>query len=109
VIGNLLANAFQHGSADAPIRLRTFGDANTVLIEVQNGGKPIPPRDLARLFHPFERGVDSLPASERGVGLGLFISKEIVAAHHGMIEVRSTDAEGTVFTVRLPRNAEPVR
>jgi PAS domain S-box-containing protein len=109
MIGNLLANAFQHGAADAPIRLRTRGDANTVLIEVQNGGTPIPPRDLPRLFQPFERGVESGTASERGVGLGLFISKEIVAAHHGTIDVRSTDEEGTVFTVRLPRNAEPVR
>ncbi len=43
----------------------------------------------------------------RSVGLGLYIVKQIVKAHHGSVEVRSTEAEGTTFTVRLPRLATP--
>jgi signal transduction histidine kinase len=105
VIGNLLNNAFQHGSAAAPIRLRTRGERDHVVIEVQNQGPPIPAAAVGRLFQPFERGTGSTPAA--GVGLGLFISKQIVAAHHGTIDVRSTAGEGTTFTVRLPRRVEP--
>ena len=103
VIGNLLSNAFQHGGSEGGIALRTRGDRDEVVIEVQNAGAPIATGDLARLFLPFERGNGAAPSSERSVGLGLYISKEIVAAHQGTIAVRSTAEEGTVFTVRLPR------
>jgi signal transduction histidine kinase len=58
------------------------------------------------LFEPFERGHGVVPSAERSIGLGLFISKQIVAAHHGRIEVRSTAEEGTVFTVRLPKDVD---
>jgi PAS domain S-box-containing protein len=103
VIGNLLSNAFQHSNEQGGVVLRTRGTHDEVLIEVQNAGKPIPAEDLARLFLPFERGNGVAPSSERSIGLGLYISKEIVAAHNGTIIVRSTADEGTVFTVRLPR------
>jgi PAS domain S-box-containing protein len=107
VIGNLLSNAFQHSSAEGAIALCTHGDDDHVVIEVQNPGTPIPAGDLARLFLPFERGDGVAPSSERSVGLGLYISKQIVAAHQGTISVRSTADEGTVFTVRLPRDPGP--
>jgi PAS domain S-box-containing protein len=103
VIGNLLSNAFQHSTPDSGVALRTHGTDEEVIIEVQNAGRPIPAGDLARLFLPFERGNGLAPSSERSVGLGLYISKEIIAAHNGTIAVRSTAEEGTVFTVRLPR------
>jgi PAS domain S-box-containing protein len=103
VIANLLSNAFQHSTDDSAVALRTRGTDDEVVIEVQNAGKPIPAGDFARLFLPFERGNGLAPSSERSVGLGLYISKEIVAAHNGTITVRSTAEEGTVFTVRLPR------
>ncbi len=105
MIGNLLSNAFQHSSSADAVHLRTRGDAHEVVIEVRNEGVPIPPADIARFFQPFERGTGSPSSADRGVGLGLFISKEIVAAHHGTISVESTAREGTVFTVRLPRHA----
>lgn len=103
VIGNLLSNAFQHSTDDGTVALRTRGTSDEVVIEVQNAGKPIPTSDIARLFLPFERGNGLAPSSERSVGLGLYISKEIVTAHKGTITLRSTPEEGTVFTVRLPR------
>jgi PAS domain S-box-containing protein len=103
VIGNLLANAFQHGAADGPVRLITCGTDREVSIQVRNSGVPIPAEDLPRLFEPFERGAGTTPSSTRSVGLGLFISKQIVAAHGGTIDVRSNANDGTIFTVRLPR------
>jgi PAS domain S-box-containing protein len=108
VIGNLLSNAFQHSADAGTVRLRTCGDRNEVIIDVQNDGAPIPRSDIGRLFLPFERGDGNAPSAERSLGLGLYISKEIVSAHHGTIAVRSTTEEGTTFTVRLPRHLEHV-
>lgn len=106
VIGNLLSNAFQHSPASSVVRLITRGN-QTVTIEVHNEGSPIPPDDLARLFDPFERGTDAR-ASGRSIGLGLYISRQIVEAHGGTIDVQSREGEGTTFTVRLPRVATPI-
>ena len=61
------------------------------------------PDDQERLFEPFQRGAQSASSSGHSVGLGLYISREIAAAHGGTIDVRSTAGEGTTFTVRLPR------
>jgi signal transduction histidine kinase len=103
VVGNLVSNAFQHGSSGGVVRLETRGDTHDVFISVRNDGTPIPPADLGRLFQPFQRGTHSNPHSGRSVGLGLFISSQIVSAHGGAIDVQSTREDGTVFTVRLPR------
>ncbi len=103
VIGNLAGNAFQHSGPDGEVRLATAGTADEVLIEVANQGAVIPPADLVRLFEPFERGAGAKTSFGRSLGLGLYIAKQIVAAHGGTITVRSTEADGTVFTVRLPR------
>lgn len=105
VIANLLGNAFQHGTPGGTVRLRTRGTGDEVLIEVHNEGLPIPAGDIARLFRPFERGSGTLPSSARSVGLGLYISEQIVSAHRGTIAVRST-VDGTLFTVRLPRSVD---
>ena len=59
---------------------------------------------IARFFQPFERG-DATVSAERSVGLGLFISKQIVEAHEGTIGVQSTAQHGAIFRVRLPRAA----
>jgi PAS domain S-box-containing protein len=104
VIGNLLSNAFQHSPASSIVRLTTRGDHDGVNIDVHNEGTPISPDDLARLFEPFERGTDA-SASGRSIGLGLYISRQIIEAHGGRIEVRSVEGEETRFTVWLPRHA----
>jgi PAS domain S-box-containing protein len=102
VIGNLLSNAFQHSPESSVVRLATRGDQASVTIDVDNEGAPIPPADLARLFQPFERGTDA-SASGRSIGLGLYISRQIIEAHSGRIDVRSVEGKGTRFTVWLPR------
>jgi PAS domain S-box-containing protein len=104
VIGNLLGNAFQHSPPESVVRLTTRGEHEGVTIDVHNEGTPISPDDLARLFAPFERGTDA-SASGRSIGLGLYISRQIIEAHGGRIEVRSVEGEGTRFTVWLPRSA----
>jgi signal transduction histidine kinase len=73
-----------------------------VRFAVTNGGDPIPPELMPRLFHPFVRGSASRPRS--GLGLGLYIASEIARAHGGSLHVSSTVAAGTTFTAVLPRS-----
>jgi signal transduction histidine kinase len=108
VLSNLLANAIQHGSESGPIELSLDGTGAEVSIAVRNEGNPIPPDSMRSIFNPLVRGADALPSSRArlpgSIGLGLYIVREVAAAHGGTVHVTSTDA-GTVFTVRLPRTA----
>lgn len=83
--------------------MRIDGDDGTAQITVQNGGKPIPEPLLRTMFEPMQRGVAQVDKARRSVGLGLYIVKHIVAAHGGSISVESSVAEGTRFSVVLPR------
>ena len=97
VISNLVGNALQHSDGDIAVSLR--GEDDSVLFETKNGGPPIPAEVLPHIFEPGRRG----DARSGGLGLGLFIVRQIVLAHGGTIEVRSSEGEGTTFTARLPR------
>ncbi|XXF77678.1 PAS domain-containing protein [Myxococcaceae bacterium GXIMD 01537] len=105
VVSNLLGNALEHGAADAPVFLRTWGEGDWQVLEVNNGGPPIPQHQLATLFDPFRQGEAARGKRRSGLGLGLFIVKEIVHAHGGHVAVRSSAEEGTTFTVLLPYDA----
>ncbi|HEY6107188.1 MAG TPA: sensor histidine kinase, partial [Anaeromyxobacteraceae bacterium] len=102
VVANLLGNALEHGAPDGPVVLACRGDPETLDFEVSNRGPPIPPGFRPLLFEPFRRGPGAEKAS-RGLGLGLFIARQIVLAHGGAIEVRSDEEHGTAFAVHLPR------
>ena len=100
LLSNLLANAVQHGSRDQPIEALVRHDRDSLVLQVKNGGPPIPPEVQARLFQPFYRGAGGV---SKGLGLGLYIVSEIAAAHGGTVRVAS-DASGTTFTVQLPKS-----
>ena len=105
VIGNLLSNAVQHGSAGATISVTAQGEETEIVLEVHNSGRAIPRSDLPALFSPFKRLATSAGAAQNSdnLGLGLYIAERIVTAHGGTIRVQSSDEVGTTFTVRLPR------
>ncbi len=107
VVSNLVGNAIKHGPAGEPIDVIVRGDGDHVVLSVHNGGTPIPADLLPVLFDPFRRAdrTDRSPGAEKSYGLGLYISREIVIAHGGTIEVRSSTTHGTTFTVVLPRGA----
>lgn len=98
-VGNLVANAAVHGAPDAPITVRTLSGDGHFRVSVHNRGKPIPPELLSQLFAPMVRGGQ---ARSKGVGLGLYIVREIARAHDGEVEATSTAETGTSFTVRIP-------
>jgi signal transduction histidine kinase len=101
VVSNLVGNAVEHSEGDVRVAVTTSG-SDRVTLEVANGGRPIPPELLASLFEPFARGA----RSGQGLGLGLYIVREIIRAHEGEVSVTSDAERGTVFTVRLPRGPE---
>jgi PAS domain S-box-containing protein len=104
VVSNLVANALEHGAKDGAVRVSVGGDEDDVALTVQNRGPPIAPELMAVMFEPFCRGSALRDASHaRGLGLGLYIIREIVNAHGGAITVESTPERGTSFTVRVPR------
>lgn len=101
---NLLTNAVRYGTAGADVTLSWRGDADRKVLAVHNVGDPIAPHLLGQIFEPFKRG-DVAGNLWGGVGLGLYIVKQIVAAHGGSVAVRSSQREGTTFEVTLPARA----
>ncbi|WNG43003.1 GAF domain-containing protein [Archangium minus] len=109
-LGNLGANALDYSPEDTPVEFVLQQEEEEVRIDVHNQGPPIPPELLPHVFEPFRRGSEeSTRQPSSGLGLGLYISQQIVQAHGGTLTVRSTDTEGTTFTVRLPRKSTPSR
>ena len=106
VVSNLVSNALEHGGEAVPVYVRSYSRGELVALEVHNPGAPIPPHRLATLFQPFQGG---RPPGERkrrtGLGLGLYIVRELVQSHGGRVSVHSAEGEGTTFTVLLPRDA----
>jgi signal transduction histidine kinase len=109
VLSNLIGNAIQYGGPDAPVTVRVTSSDGNVVIAVNNRGQTIAPDKLSSVFDPMVRIAASVnPANsdymERtSLGIGLFISREIVHAHGGQIALASTEADGTTFTVTMPR------
>jgi len=100
VVLNLATNAISYAAGTDRIDVRVQAAGDHAIIEVQDYGPGIPEEFVPRLFSQFYRG--RAEGTGGGLGLGLFISKEIVTAHGGAIDVRSAPGAGATFIVRLP-------
>ena len=105
VVQNLVTNALKYSPEDSLVRVDTRDEEGEVSLRVSNRGAPIPADKLASIFEPLQRATAEVDKTGRSVGLGLYIVKRIVDAHRGTVTVSSTEAEGTAFTVRLPRSS----
>ncbi len=106
VLTNLLSNAVQYGDPASPIVVTAAREVAETTLAVMNRGKAISPDALQVIFDPLVQ-IPTTDSDQNGrpatsLGLGLYIVREIVTAHGGTISVRSTDADGTVFTLHLP-------
>lgn len=104
VFVNLLTNALKYGGqSTVSIELRDEGDR--VRLSVRDGGIGIATSDLERIFQRFERAVNT--NTYGGLGLGLYITSQIVELHGGKISVESEQGKGSTFTVILPKSSSP--
>jgi signal transduction histidine kinase len=97
VVSNLVGNALQH--SDGVVSVRVEAADHDVVLSVHNDGEPIPADVLPALFEPFRRG----GRNGNGLGLGLYIVREVIRRHGGTIDVRSSSGAGTTFVSRWPR------
>jgi two-component system, OmpR family, sensor kinase len=104
VITNLLVNAFHHDPNRGDVRVTVHAEANSAILTITDHGPGIAPDDLPHVFDRFFRGDKSRARAGGHSGLGLAISKAIVDAHGGSIDVWSQPDAGTRFTVVLPRD-----
>ncbi|MDF9758225.1 GAF domain-containing sensor histidine kinase [Pseudomonas hunanensis] len=102
LLSNLIANALLHGDPQGPVTVRASLSDSTFDLSVHNQGTPIAPQTLPLLFEPFSRPISGAP--QPGLGLGLYIAKQIALAHGGRMEVTSSAEGGTLFSFRLPKD-----
>jgi signal transduction histidine kinase len=105
VFSNLIENAVKYGSDATPVVVSQENNGGHATFEIHNQGEPIPPEETRRIFDPMTRHSPRAineRGSYAGLGLGLFISREIVTAHGGKIWVECSPASGTTFHVALP-------
>jgi signal transduction histidine kinase len=102
VVTNLLANAMKYGGGK-PVTVTVSRNERFACFEVRDQGIGIAAEKQAKIFERFERAVSSRVYG--GLGLGLYIARQIVDAHGGMLEVSSNPGRGSVFTMQLPIGA----
>jgi signal transduction histidine kinase len=105
VIVNLLTNALRYGCGQ-PVEVCVERDGDLVRIDVRDQGKGIAPSDLERIFEPYERGARN--GEPKGLGLGLYISRQLAISHGGELRVTSKPGEGSTFSLVLPCTELPV-
>lgn len=102
VFSNLIDNAIKYTPDNSPIEISMEKSPGWVRISIKDYGQGITEKQQAELFAPFSRGSTELTEQYGGLGLGLFISKEIVALHGGRIGVISKIGSGSTFYIELP-------
>jgi signal transduction histidine kinase len=107
VLTNLVGNALEHGSDRTIVTIAVQGDEKEVSVSIHNRGAAIPEDQMDGLFNAMKRQgmADKADGPSANLGLGLYIADQIVRAHKGRIDVRSSEEAGTTFTVHLPRRA----
>ena len=97
VLVNLALNAQEAMTQGGDLVVRTILHNNVVQLQMSDTGRGISEKEMSRLFKPFYSGKEGT-----GLGLGLWISHNIIEGHGGSIEVKSQVGEGTTFTINLP-------
>jgi signal transduction histidine kinase len=106
VLSNIVGNAVAYGTPGTDVIVKARADGEDVVVEITNHGAPVSADQLPFLFDPFRRAGEERGSSKTGnLGLGLYIAKQIVLAHRGTLDARSSHGT-TTFVLRLPREAK---
>jgi signal transduction histidine kinase len=103
LITNVLENALKYG-AGQPVHVVLGEDAPAFVLTITDHGPGIPEQDLERIFQRFERAAP--PRNYGGLGLGLYVSRQIVEGHGGSISARNEPGGGARFTIRIPKTRD---
>lgn len=110
VLSNMIGNALQYGTRKTPVRVRLSSTAENVNVAVNNMGPVIPANKIGSVFDPLVRfAAPDNPDETRdtSLGIGMFIARQVAIAHGGTMHVESNDADGTTFSLSLPRRMPP--
>lgn len=102
VFGNLFSNAVRYTPPGGQVRVHYQAVPAGVRVVVDDTGIGMPPEVQARVFEKFYRAPDARRMEARGLGLGLALVRQLVAAHRGTVEVKSSPGQGSTFSVTLP-------
>lgn len=103
-ITNLLTNAIKYSPEESPVRIRIKGIKSGVLLSVRDYGIGIPKSEQRAVFNQFYRSRRAERGKSEGLGLGLFISSQIIRYHHGKLWVKSNGRRGSTFYLEIPKN-----
>ncbi|MEO7802852.1 MAG: PAS domain-containing sensor histidine kinase [Ginsengibacter sp.] len=106
VITNLLSNAIKYSPGASNIIVRSISDAAHIVLDVEDFGIGISEENQDKVFRRFFRASGQAEDTFPGLGLGLFISAEIIKRHQGTINVKSVKGKGSTFTISLPVNKQ---
>lgn len=102
VVRNLLSNAVKYSPAGGEVRVAVSTRGRRALLTVSDSGLGVPPDQLEHIFEPFFRGSNLAGRDPGGLGLGLYICREVVKRHAGRIWAASKEGTGTTFCVEIP-------
>jgi signal transduction histidine kinase len=106
ILLNLVENALKYSESTSNIVVIASESRTEVVLEVSDNGEGVSPEELKTIFDRFSQVDSASTRNVGGFGLGLYIVKNLVEAHHGSIEVESATREGSTFRVRLPKRSE---
>jgi len=106
VITNLLSNAVKYAAATSTIKIRSWKETDNIRVTVEDYGIGIPQADIENIFNKFFRVTSNKRDTFSGMGLGLYVSEQIIHAHHGTIWAESVEGKGSVFSFSLPINED---
>jgi len=107
VLDNLLSNAAKFSDARLPIAVRARADRSRVALSVEDRGQGIAPDMFERVFEPFARGAHGTSGDPGGIGIGLFIVRDICRAMDAEVRLESEEGKGTTVTILLPVSDPP--
>jgi signal transduction histidine kinase len=106
VLDNLINNAIKYSPHGGEITVRAWQDGDQTCLSVTDQGIGIPEAELPNLFQRFYRATNANLQNFHGIGVGLYVVREIIALHGGTIAVASSEGQGSTFTICLPAARE---
>ncbi len=105
IVHNLLDNAIKYSKGTAEVRLKTRNSSKRFMLEISDRGLGIPKSALPYIFDKFYRVPTGNVHDVKGFGLGLYYVREMIRAHKGQIDVKSTEGQGSTFSISIPKKA----